>query len=217
MTGAFNLPPGARDQLRVVLFDLGGVLVQLSGVGTILEWLDHRISAEDLWRLWLQSPSVREFESGRLEPLDFAAGVLSELNIEMEPQRFLEAFIGWPTGLYPGTLETIQSIPPRYQRAILSNSNALHWPRVMHEMQLGPAFDHHFSSHLLGKIKPDAEVFHYVLDRLGCRSQEVLFFDDNALNVESARAIGMHAVMVRGITEARLVLETAGLIEARNG
>jgi putative hydrolase of the HAD superfamily len=106
----------------------------------------------------------------------------------------------------------IASIPRRYTRAALSNSNSLHWSRVMNEMQLGPAFDHHFSSHLIGKIKPDAEAFHHVLDSLGCNAHEVLFLDDNLLNVDAARALGMHAVVVRGATEARLALEQAGVI-----
>jgi len=32
--------------------------------------------------------------------------------------------------------------------ALLSNSNALHWPRVWNDMGLGPAFDSYFVSHL---------------------------------------------------------------------
>jgi putative hydrolase of the HAD superfamily len=207
-----QVSPSATRDVRVVLFDIGGVLVQLSGVATILEWMGHRITAEEIGPLWLRSPSVRAFETGRLEPLDFAAGMVAELNLDMPPQRFLDAFTVWPSGLYPGALEMIASIPRRYTRAALSNSNSLHWSRVMNEMQLGPAFDHHFSSHLIGKIKPDAEAFHHVLDSLGCNAHEVLFLDDNLLNVDAARALGMHAVVVRGATEARLALEQAGVI-----
>jgi putative hydrolase of the HAD superfamily len=207
-----QVSPSATRDVRVVLFDIGGVLVQLNGVATILEWMGHRITAEEIGPLWLRSPSVRAFETGRLEPLDFAAGMVAELNLDMPPQRFLDAFTAWPSGLYPGALEMLASIPRRYMRAALSNSNSLHWSRVMDEMQLGPAFDHHFSSHLIGKIKPDAEAFHHVLESLGCNSHEVLFLDDNLLNVDAARALGMHAVVVRGATEARLALEQAGVI-----
>jgi putative hydrolase of the HAD superfamily len=201
-TDPFQVLAVAARDVRVVLFDLGGVLVQLGGVATILEWTGQRISAEDLGPLWLRSPSVRAFETGRLEPLAFAAGMLAELNLQMEPQRFLDAFTAWPTGLYPGALEMIASIPRRYTRAVLSNSNSLHWSRVMNEMQVGPAFDHHFASHLIGKIKPDAEAFHHVLESLGSKPHDVLFLDDNLLNVDAARALGMHAILVRGAAEA---------------
>ena len=54
----------APSDIRVLLFDVGGVLVQLSGVEVMLEWLDHRISVDELWRRWLQSVPVRKFETG---------------------------------------------------------------------------------------------------------------------------------------------------------
>jgi hypothetical protein len=106
-----------RPDVRVILFDLGGVLVQLSGVATILDWIEHTIPAVELWRLWLRSPSVRAFETGQLEPREFAAHVLAELNInDMEPKRFSRLVHRWPSGLYPGALEMIASIPRRYTR-----------------------------------------------------------------------------------------------------
>jgi HAD superfamily hydrolase (TIGR01509 family) len=38
--------------------------------------------------------------------------------------------------------------------------------------------DHHFASHLTGKIKPDEEAFQHVLATLGCDDPETLFLDD---------------------------------------
>jgi glucose-1-phosphatase len=196
----------------VVLFDVGGVLVELSGVATLLGWLDHRITAQELWSLWLHSPSVRAFETGRIDARQFAHGVLAELRLDVDPGHFLESFTHWPSALYPGALEMIGRIPPHYRRALLSNSNVLHWRRVLEEMGLGAVFEHQFASHLMGKIKPDAEAFEHVLESLGCRASQVLFLDDNALNVEAARAIGMRAQLVRGVHEAQHSLQQAGII-----
>src|SRR6202521_5318493 len=143
----------------------------------------------------------------------FAAGVTSEFGLRVEPQQFLEEFIGWPSGLYPGTLQMLARIPRSYRRAVLSNSNALHWPRVLDDMGLGPAFDSHFVSHLTGRIKPDSEAFEHAVDSLGCKPGQVLFLDDNSLNVEAARRFGMHAVRVRGVAEAQRVLTDLGIID----
>jgi putative hydrolase of the HAD superfamily len=198
----------------VVLFDVGGVLVELSGVATLLAWLDHRITAQELWHLWLHSPSVRRFETGRIDARQFADGVLAELRLDVDAGRFLESFAHWPSALYPGALEMIERIPPHYRRALLSNSNVLHWQRVLDEMGLGAVFEHRFASHLMGKIKPDAEAFEHVLDSLGCRASQVLFLDDNALNVQAARSLGMRAQQVRGVHEAQLSLQQAGIITA---
>ena len=130
----------------------------------------------------------------------------------MDAATFLEHFERWPTGLYPGALELLTELRGRFRLGCLSNSNALHWPRFLSEMQLGNAFDHCFASHELGLLKPDREVFEVVLDTLGCAPERVLFLDDNAPNVEGARASGLHAHRVQGPAEARARLGSLGLL-----
>jgi len=198
--------------IRVVLFDVGGVLVELSGVPTMLAWMGDRYSPEELWKIWLTSPTVRAFETGRMTPNAFADQLIAELELPVGRDRLLEEFTSWPRGLYPGALELVGRVPRRYTRATLGNSNALHWPRMMGELQLGPAFDHHFASHLVGKIKPDEEAFRHVIAALGCEAQEVVFLDDNQLNVDAARKIGMTAVRVKGPAEAEQALIEAGVL-----
>jgi HAD superfamily hydrolase (TIGR01509 family) len=203
------MPP----EIRVLLFDVGGVLVQLGGVETMLEWLGNRVTADEFWRMWLQSPSVRQFETGKIDAGEFTAGVISEFGLSVEPRQFLRSFTAWPTGLYPGALEMLARIPPSYRRALLSNSNALHWSRVLDDMGLGRAFHSHFASHLTGRIKPDSEAFEHAVDALGCLPNQVLFLDDNLLNVAAAQKFGMHSVRVRGSTEAESVLIGHGIID----
>jgi HAD superfamily hydrolase (TIGR01509 family) len=198
--------------IRVLLFDVGGVLVQLNGVEVMLEWLGKTVTEEELLRMWLLSAAVRQFESGKMDADEFAAGVIAEFGLSVGPRRFLESFTAWPTGLYPGTLEMLALIPRSYQRALLSNSNALHWPRVLHDMRLGAAFDRHFVSHLTGRIKPDSDAFEHVVQTLACLPDQVLFLDDNLLNVEAAQRFGMQAIRVRGAAETRGVLMDLGII-----
>lgn len=209
---------GARTRrspadIRVLLFDVGGVLVQLSGIETMLEWLGNHVTVDDMWVRWLRSPSVRGFETGKIGAEEFAAGVIREFGLSVTPQAFLESFAQWPTGLFPGTLEMLERIPGRYRRATLSNSNALHWPRVQSDMLVGAVFDSHFISHLTGRIKPDLEAFEHVAQSLGCPAAQVLFLDDNLLNVEAARQAGMHAAQVRGPAEVERALCEFGIME----
>ena len=204
---------GAATETSVLLFDVGGVLVELSGVETILGWLGGAITTDELWRMWLQSKSVRDFETGRVAADEFAAGVIEEFRLPVGRQQFLTSFTGWPTGLFPGTLEMLARIPNSYRRALLSNSNVLHWTRVVDELQLGPAFEHHFASHLTGRIKPDADAFEHVVASLNCRPEQVLFLDDNTLNIEAANRFGMQAVRVQGIDETTRALIDRGVID----
>ena len=205
--------PKGKPDIGVVLFDVGGVLVELSGIERLIEWLGSGITAEELWVKWLRSAAVRRFETGSSEASEFAQHVTQEFGLNIDPARFLESFEGWPLGLYPGVKDMLARIPSRYRRALLSNSNALHWPRMLNEMGLGQAFEHRFASHLTGKIKPDSSAFEDVVATLKCSAQQVLFLDDNRLNVEAAASIGMHAVRVVGPAEAQRALVEFGIIE----
>jgi HAD superfamily hydrolase (TIGR01509 family) len=199
-------------QIEVVLFDLGGVLVEMHGVPTMLAWLNHSVSADELWKLWLTSPVVRGFETGRTGPDEFADRIIQEMSLPVGREEFLNTFSGWVSGLYPGALELVRSVPARFTRATLSNSSVLHWARVMNEFELEGVFDRHFASHLTGKIKPDPEAFQFVIESLGCRPSAIFFLDDNSLNVEAAHTAGMHAVRTKGLVEARNALREAGIL-----
>jgi HAD superfamily hydrolase (TIGR01509 family) len=172
----------------------------------------ERWTPAELWRAWLHSPAVRAFETGRCDADTFATELVAELELGVEPALFLESFAGWPTGLYPGAPELIARIPAHVTRALLSNSNALHWPRVEDEFGLGALFEHRFVSHLTGRIKPDRDAFEHVISTLGCDAASVFFLDDNLMNVEAAHAAGMQGAVVSGIDEAEQALRRAGVI-----
>jgi len=199
--------------IRVLLFDVGGVLVQLNSIEAVLGGLGNTMTAEELWHKWLRSEVVRRFETGRIDAAEFAIGVTREFHIEIEPQRFLDAFAGWPIGLFPDTVSMLARIPGSHRRAVLSNSNAVHWPRMYGEMRIGELFDHRFVSHLTGLIKPDEDSFEQVVRSLDCRAEQVLFLDDNSLNVEAAAKFGMHAVRVQGPAQAERALIGFGIID----
>ena len=207
-----NLRTPSLSAVRVVLFDIGGVLIPSSGVPTMLAWMRNTVSAEELWRMWLSSQCVRAFETGRLSPEEFANQAIADFRLPVQRDGFLEEMSRWSMTPFPGAIELIEQIPTRYVRATLSNTNVIHWQYIMRNAGLATAFPHHFPSHLIGKIKPDAEAFQHVTEALRCEPQEVLFLDDNELNVAGARSIGMQSVRVRGIVEAERALLDFGII-----
>ena len=199
--------------LEVLLFDLGGVIVELSGLPQWAEWTGGRSRDEELWRRWLCSPSVRAFESGRCTPEDFAVRLVAEFDLPLEPTEFLAAFAAWPRGPYAGALELLRQLQSRpFRLACFSNTNSLHWPRFLDEMELRHHFDAHFASHELGVLKPDVEAFREVTRRLGCPPRGILFLDDNTLNVDGARRAGLRAECVSGVEGARQRLHQLGLL-----
>lgn len=200
------------NRVRAVLFDVGGVLVQLNGVPTMMRWLGEGVSTEEMWRMWLTSPVVRAFESGRMEAEEFADRIIREMNLPVGREELMTEFVQWTQGLYPGALELVESVPKEYVRATLCNTNALHWPRLMNDLRLEHAFDRHFASHLMGKLKPDDETFAHVVEALQCEPGEIVFVDDNLMNVEGAKRAGIRAFQARGVEEAEQALRAAGAL-----
>lgn len=178
----------------------------------MLAWMRNTVSAEELWRMWLTSPCVRAFETGRLSSEEFADQVIADFRLPVQRDGFLEEMTRWSVTLFPGAIELIEQIPMRYVRATLCNTNVIHWKHLMRNTTLTRAFPHHFASHLIGKIKPDAEAFQHVTEALRCEPQEVLFLDDNEMNVGGARSVGMQGVRVRGIAEAKRALVEFGVL-----
>jgi FMN phosphatase YigB (HAD superfamily) len=202
----------ASGSIRVVLFDVGGVLVELSGVPMLLGLMNNRMSTDELLAMWLKSPAVRSFERGHATPEMFAEQLIKEIGLPISDRQFIADFTRWPTGLFAGALELVRRVPAPYVRATLCNTNVLHWPRLMDEMMLADAFDHHFASHLMGKLKPDEDAFQHVMDTLDCEASAILFLDDNRLNVEAARSLGIRAVQVKGVEGAERALIEAGVL-----
>lgn len=196
----------------MVLFDLGGVLVEVAGVGAMRK-LAGVDSDEELWRRWLQCDWVRAFERGGCSPEEFAAGVVDDWQLDIDPAEFLAAFAVWPTGPYDGAEALVDAVAASGAViGCLSNTNALHWESHFLRWPLLQRFDHYFLSFSLGMVKPDREIFDHVAAMLGVEPGRVLFLDDNLLNVEGARAAGLQGQRVRGVAEAREALTAAGLL-----
>ena len=197
---------------KVILFDLGGVLIELAGMPTMMAWTRHTLSPEEFWKRWLASPAVREFESGKSTPESFSETLIGEFDLPVAPDAFLTQFLQWPRDTFPGTGPLLQKLSGAYLLGTLSNTNALHWERFNREMDFMGYFDHHFPSHLTGLLKPDQEAFTHAIRILGVEAADILFFDDNRINVHGARAAGMHAHRVAGLVELESALATLGLL-----
>lgn len=194
--------------IAAVVFDLGGVLAEFSGVATMRELAGIR-SDEELWERWLGCDWVRRFERGQCSPEDFAEGMVGEWRLPMTGAEFLRTFGDWVQEPYAGAEELVADTARRVPVAMLSNMNAVHWDRAVSAWPLVKRFDHVFTSFQLGLIKPDVEVFRHVVDALGVAPEQIFFVDDNAINVEGAKVAGLSAQTVRGVAEARDAVEAA--------
>jgi len=193
---------------RVILFDLGGVLIENTGEQGLAELLPYELSRQELWVRWLASSAVRAFERGWISPEIFAAQFIQEWRLELKPSAFLEAFALWPKGMFDGAKTLVRNLRAQHCVACLSNTNPVHWARFP---ELSELFDANFVSHLTGFVKPDAEAYKHVLRELDVQADAVYFLDDLVQNIEAARAVGINAVHVKAFAEVEPALRAKGL------
>ncbi|WP_456268414.1 HAD-IA family hydrolase [Kushneria sp. AK178] len=200
-------------QREILLFDVGGVLADWDGTTPLVALTNGRLSREEARRFWLEFAPLEPFETGRASSEGFLEAAVDALALDMTPEAFGRHYAGWVTGLYPGTLELLERIDPRFYMAILSNNNALHWP-VVERTGLAACFDAVFLSHEIGYRKPDPRAWQYVFDALECTPSWITFLDDNPECVEAARRLGMRAHLVKGREALEACLEENGYLRS---
>lgn len=197
------------EQYKVILFDLGGVLLRLNDP---IATFGLEIGLPEFKNRWLQSPSVRKFESGGMDTEEFARNIVAEAALPYSSEEFIRRFDAWPDRLFDETLSVLQAIPSKFHRVLLSNINPLHWGREEIEGQLTGCFDRTFLSYQTGLIKPDHDAFELVVKSFDCGPDEVLFFDDSQMNVDAAVDYGLQAVLAIGIEDVKDALQQRGIL-----
>ena len=97
--------------------------------------------------------------------------------------------------------------------ALLSNS----WGNEYLRDDWDQLFDAVVISGEVGMRKPEAEIFHYTLDQLGCAPGDAVFVDDLEANVRGAASIGLIGVHHRSYAETILELEALFDMDLRAG
>jgi len=193
--------------MTILLFDAGGVLIELGPPPIKTQWLPPDQTLDDVWSNWISMDAGRKFESGQISAVEFAQEMISTLELKTDTESFIEHFRAWPVAPFAGTREWLLDISNSFHTAMLSNTNELHWRRMKDEMGLGDVLNDYFLSHKMGLVKPDREIFDKVVSLLNTSPAEIVFFDDNQKNIDAAKAVGMRAVLTQGAEQLRKAVQ----------
>lgn len=192
----------ADSRVRLVCFDLGGVVVRICrswpeacGVAG----LDVRDAArfDDPARKQRRRELHALYETGRIECADYWRAISESIGGVYSPDEVERVHTSWIIEHYPGIVGVIEALGrmPGVQTGCLSNTNAAHW-KLMNEgrhSEAVPRLKHRVASHLINAAKPDAMAYRIVEECTGMRPQEIVFFDDMPENIEAALARGWRA------------------------
>ena len=199
-------------KIKAIIFDLGGVLIDFSGMTDIRSMMRKDPGLDAIRPRWITCPTISAFERGEISSDIFASEFSQTWDLQIEPDDFISVFKSWIKGTLPGTEQLLVSLRPHYTLACLSNTNPLHWSQMMHDIGLYSQLDQHFASHTLGRMKPDPNVFADVCAEMGFAPSEVVFFDDGVENIEGAKQAGLSAYQVQSPGDITMKLKALGLM-----
>ncbi len=195
-----------NNNIELILFDLGGVLIELAGVPRLMEWTNNSMSVDQLWEKWIMSPSARLYESGKIEPEEFAERITQEFSLSVPASQYLKEFIYWPKQPFPGAIKLLKKLSTDYTLACLSNTNKLHWERFVNEMKIIQYFTFNFPSHITGLLKPDLDSYQHVIKTVDINPGNILFLDDTQININAAKKCGLNSHKVNSVEQINNLL-----------
>lgn len=158
-----------------------------------------------------------ELECGRISEEEFLATLERELEEELGRPVSLHAFTDHYWASLSHNEEFVAFLRSAraggYRLALLTN-NVREWePRWRPKWPIEELFETVVDSGFVGMRKPDPEIFHLTLGRLGLPARACVFIDDLEPNIAAARELGLHAVHFRdteqALADVRAVLESA--------
>ncbi len=192
------------------MFDLGGVLVRIRRDwpslcdATGITRTAHSMRPDSVAR---RASALHEYQRGdlTLEQLLDAWRATAGLDLNHdECLALLEAIVA---DTYDGVLELVGELKALgLTVGCLSNTNAVHWRRMMKEFPVLGALHHRIASHEVNLSKPEREFFDHAAAALGIPPARIVLFDDLADNCDGARAAGWLARLIdhEGNTTAQM-------------
>lgn len=201
-TGDSNRPAEIPEGIRAIIFDLGGVIVNLETERTLNEFLRLGIEQVDYGIHPGNQPDFfSRYEIGQISDSDFIGGLAQHMHPQVKPEEIEQAWNCMILDLPRVKLEILEKLKSNYRLFLLSNTNNLHiryflddFNKQYPDLEFESFFEKVYYSHEIGMRKPDLEAYRHILNENGLRAEDCLFIDDNLVNVEAARQAGIHAI-----------------------
>jgi putative hydrolase of the HAD superfamily len=210
----YDLAMPAPSSVRLVCFDLGGVLLRICRSwteGCRAAGLDLRSGpafGDDPLSASPRNHLSRLYQTGRIDCSEYFGNLADAVDHLYTPAEIERIHHAWIIEEYPLVGRTIDHIHAAGLRtAALSNTNHAHWQR-MREFPAVMKLHHRLASHELGMAKPDPAIYRAAEQRLGVNGAAILFFDDLIENIDAARSVGWQTVHIDHTRD------TAGQIES---
>jgi 2-haloacid dehalogenase len=184
------------SHIKAIIFDFGNVLLEWNPRYVYQRYFPNdpegmeRFFSEVNFADWnLQQDKGRPFVEG--------VAILSE-KFPHYAQLIRAYHENWTDSIgaaHDGTIEILEKLKQAgYPLYGLSNWSAETFPFAREKYDFFDLFDDFVLSGEVGHVKPDPEIFHIMLEKIGKPAEECLFIDDALTNVDQAQKMGFATI-----------------------
>tara|TARA_E500000331_G_C17192312_1_gene685484 strand:+ start:695 stop:1312 length:618 start_codon:yes stop_codon:yes gene_type:complete len=188
-------------RVKALLFDLGGVIVNLDYHKTINAFEALGVTnAEILYNQFSQTEIFNDFETGCLSGKEFINLMKHQISTHSSESEIKKAWNAMILGFEEAKLEQIKRYSEKIPCYLLSNTNEIHLAYIQSLLGKMPfknlelLFNKCYYSHIIGKRKPHKETFEWVLNDMGYTPEDVLFIEDSPQHIEGAKTINLNTL-----------------------
>jgi len=197
--------------IKSIIFDLGGVLLNISYQNTIQEF--EKLGVENSSAFYSKKSQTNIFnllETGEISENEFVK-VIKKSCKSVTPKQIIYAWNFMLLDLPKNRINLLINLKKEYQLFLLSNTNEIHinkFKNIMGEEEYDKfynLFNKVYYSHEIGMRKPNAEAFRLILDENNLKTKEVLFIDDSPQHIEGAKKLGIQTCHLKDDEEITTV------------
>ncbi len=179
--------------IRNCIFDVGGVLLDWNPERILTQMFDVE-RAKKLKEIMMDSPYWQELDRGSIS-IDEAVDIFSkeEPALREEITYALNHFIEYLPVIRENVEIAKKLKNEGFNLYILSNFQKEGFEKAQERYDFFNIFDGIVISSRIKMIKPDRDIFEYILEQYSLTPTECTFFDDSEKNVETAGDMGINA------------------------
>lgn len=207
-------------EIKNIIFDLGGVIINLDTQRTIQEFNKlSRLPFEEFYTQSSQLELFNLFDKGKISEFDFFSELRKHIGYEGPEVDLLFAWNAMLGDVPEHRLDLLVDMKQNYSTFLLSNTCEPHITAFERELYLNHGvknfedyFDEVYYSCRLGMRKPDKEIFEFVLEKNNLDPDETVFIDDSIQHVKGAGACGIKAYLLPKNMEVGALLKELKLL-----
>ena len=190
--------------MKNIIFDFGNVLVRWEPEKIYTEhfgdeakaWWFLRHVADNDWRL--------RIDAGESQDACIAEQQARYPEYRQALALYRDRWRDMLTGEMPGMRDIIVELREKGHEIYgLTNWSMETFPQAREHFSILQMIDRYVVSGAEHLVKPDPRLFQVLLDRYGLRAEDCTFVDDNPVNVEAARRMGMRGIVFTSAEKLR--------------